>query len=124
MAVTKLAELMELERSDGNALVLTVNEFEAADGKKPKFISVGLHGKTDGGEWRDLRKGITVRRGEIRQLIEALERAAEMIDDGRIDKIALSDRAYAEQLDWGNSKTPCLSETAMRELVHQIYEPS
>lgn len=117
--VNKLADLMTLERSDGNALILSVSEFEAKDGAKPKFISIGLHGQKDDGTWQDLRKGCTIRRGEIRKLVEALIRAEEMIDEGRIDQIALSHAEYAKVFDFGGPGVPCLSQDEMPALVEK-----
>lgn len=122
----KIADLMELERSDGNALIMSVSSFESSDGKNPKFISIGLHGKKEDGTWTDLRKGCTVRLSEIDQLISSLERAREMVKDGRIDEMGLSHSSYAKVVDWGGPKMSC-SETSIsfdndKQQVTDVYQ--
>lgn len=119
--VNKLAILMALDRSGDKQLQLSVDEYLASDGGKPRYVSVGLHGKKEDGTFQDLRSGCTVRRGEIKQLISALERAYEIMETP-MDSLTLSHSEYAKTLDWGSQDVRCLPVEEMLVLAAQCRQ--
>lgn len=93
-----------------------VDEFQAADGNRPKYISIGLASQDADGNWHDLRKGCTIRRSEIRDLIRALERADEIIDTA-MNAYTMSDAEYAKTLDWGRDDVVACSPEELEKII-------
>ncbi len=67
--------LLEIPRGD-DVLRLTHTGATTADGKRVTWHSLRVFWRTDAGEWRPGKQGITIRGGELRGVVDALVTAA------------------------------------------------
>lgn len=99
---TLVRNLLELERDKGLKRLLlalySVSDDPGSDGRS-RYIALSEQTRTDqNAEWVSSRKGITVRRGELSQLISALQSAD---FDAKPDGKNLTPQEYADKfLNW------------------------
>ncbi len=99
---TLVRNLLELERDHGlKRLLLALYSVSDGPGEDPKSRYIALseqNRSTKESEWSSSRKGITVRRGELSQLISALQSAD---FDAKPDGKNLTPQEYSDKfLDW------------------------
>lgn len=93
-----IKELSSLERDQGlKRLLLAVYSANDGAGGKNRYIACSEQHKDVEGAWVSSRKGITIRRGELQQIVTALQSAD---FDAKPDTKNLSNKLYAEMLDW------------------------
>jgi len=95
-----IRELLSLERDQGlkRLLLGLYSVSDGADEPSRRYIACSEQVRPDkDSDWVSGRKGITVRRAEVGQLIAALQ-SADL--DAKPDGKNLSDREYALTLDW------------------------
>lgn len=99
---TLVRELLSLERDQGLKRLL-LGLYSASDGDDEsarRYVACSEQVRsTKNSDWTSSRKGITVRRGEISQLVAALQSAD---FDAKSDGKGLSDKEYADLYckDW------------------------
>jgi hypothetical protein len=102
MANFKLVrELLSLERDQGlkRLLLALYSVSDGDDDLARRYVACSEQVRsTKDSDWSSSRRGITVRRAEIGQLIAALQSAD---FDAKSDGKGLSDQDYALTLDWG-----------------------
>lgn len=76
----ELERLATLPRGD-DELRVGLDEFVSPEGKVSRYVSVRLWFVDGEGAWRPTRKGITVRRAELAEVRDALDRAIDAIDE-------------------------------------------
>lgn len=81
----ELQRLATLPRGkDGSEeLRVSLDEFTGDDGKPHQYISARLWFQKDGGQWCPTKRGVTIRKGEIRDFGLALRAALDAMGDGK-----------------------------------------
>lgn len=75
-----VVQLVAIPRGKGEELRLSVDEFEPDDGSGPKqYLSLRVFWRSNDGEMRPGKSGTTIRRGELRGVIAALQRAEKIL---------------------------------------------
>jgi hypothetical protein len=95
---TMLRELASIERDQGlKRLLIALYQTDSGH----KYVAASEQKRlTKDGEWASQMKGITIRRAEMDSVVKALSGADLAFDKGP-DTGKLSDREYADTLDWG-----------------------
>jgi hypothetical protein len=117
MAVRHIAELARFKRRDNKELRLQVHEYVSDEGAAHRFVAIEMW---QGDE--NLKKGATVRRGELRALITALEKADELIDGSALETRDMSLADYAKTLEWGSVPESCMSYEELQEVIRKARE--
>lgn len=96
-------ELADIRRDKGlKRLLLALYEASDGEGEGPgrryAALSEQARANIDTDEWVSTRKGITIRRGEMQDVIRALQSAD---FDAAPDTKSLSAQEYSKTLDWG-----------------------
>lgn len=94
-----IRELASIERDRGQKrLLLAVYSANDTNGQKNRYLACSEQQRSSAEEpWASSRKGITIRRSEVDEIISALQSAD---FDAKSDNKNLSNFDYATTLDW------------------------
>jgi len=82
MTSNTIASLATIERKNGEEqLRVSLDEFISDDGRAHRYVSARIWYEANG-EWRPTKKGITIRKGEIRDFALALRAGLDRMNQG------------------------------------------